>query len=326
MRRRDIFLAAMSGTLAGIGLPAAQAQGNWPDRPIRLIVPFPPAGGTDVIAREIAAKLGTAAGWNLVVDNRPGAGGNIGLDAVAKAAPDGYTIGMGQAANLAINPALYPRMPYDPLRDFALVTTVASQPNMLVVAKGAPWRTLAELVAAAKAKGGGLTAGNAGNGTVGHLAGEMFAHRVGVEFVSVPYRGAGPVLTDLLAGRVDLIFANPLAVKGALESGDLRAIAVTSATRMRTLPDVPTIAESGYEGFEAVNWTGLVAPARTPAPILARLNEEVRKALRQDEMVTRLAGEGSEPMGSTPEEFRAFLTAEHEKWGKVVRDARVQLD
>ena len=246
MRRRDMFLAAMVAALAGTGLPAAQAQGDWPNRPIRLIVPFPPAGGTDVISREIAAKLGAATGWNIVVDNRPGAGGNIGLDAVAKAAPDGYTIGMGQAANLAINPALYPRMPYDPLRDFALVTTVASQPNVLVVAKGAPWRTLAELVAAAKAKRGGLTAGNAGSGTVGHLAGEMFALRAGVEFVSVPYRGAGPVVTDLLAGRVDLFFANPLAVKGTLESGDLRAIAVTSAARMRTLPDVPTIAESGY--------------------------------------------------------------------------------
>ena len=326
MRRRDMFLAAMGTTLAGLLPNAAHAQGNWPDRPIRLIVPFPPAGGTDVISREIAARLGAMAGLNLVVDNRPGAGGNIGLDAVAKAAPDGYTIGMGQTANLAINPALYPRMPYDPLRDFALVSTVASQPNVLVVAKSAPYRTVADLVAAARAKRDGLTAGNAGNGTVGHLAGEMFARRAGVDFVSVPYRGAGPVATDLLAGRVDLFFANPLAVKGTLESGDLRAIAVTSATRMRSLPDVPTIAESGYAGFEAVNWTGLVAPARTPAPIIARLNEEVRKALRQDEVVARLAGEGSEPMGSTPEEFRAFLTAEHEKWGRVVRDARVQLD
>lgn len=325
MLRRDMFLAAMAAALAGTGPTAAHAQGDWPNRPIRLIVPFPPAGGTDVISREIAAKLG-GIGWNLVVDNRPGAGGNIGLDAVAKAAPDGYTLGMGQAANLAINPALYPRMPYDPLRDLALVTTVASQPNVLVVAKGAPWRTVAELVAAAKAKRGGLTAGNAGSGTVGHLAGEMFARRVGVEFVSVPYRGAGPAVTDLLAGRVDLFFANPLAVKGNLESGDLRAIAVTSAARMRSLPDVPTIAESGHKGFEAVNWTGLVAPARTPAPVVARLNEEVRKALRQEAVVARLADEGSEPMGSTPEEFRAFLAAEHAKWGKVVRDARVQLD
>jgi tripartite-type tricarboxylate transporter receptor subunit TctC len=321
-----MFLAALGGTLAGALPRAPYAQGTWPDRPIRLIVPFPPAGGTDVISREIAAKVGSATGWNLVVDNRPGAGGNIGLDAVAKAAPDGYTVGMGQTANLAINPALYPRMPYDPLRDFTLVSTVASQPNVLVVSKNAAYRTVAELVAVAKAKPGGLTAGNAGNGTVGHLAGEMFALRAGVELVAVPYRGAGPVLTDLLAGRVDLFFANPLAVQGALESGDLRALAVTSAARMRALPNVPTVAESGYAGFEAVNWTGLVAPARTLAPIVSRLNEEIRKVLRQDDVLARLAAEGSEPMGSTPEEFRAFLTTEHEKWGKVVRDARVQLD
>jgi tripartite-type tricarboxylate transporter receptor subunit TctC len=321
-----MLAAAMGSTLAGLLPNAARAQGNWPDRPIRLIVPFPPAGGTDVIARELASKLGIATGWNLVVDNRPGAGGNIGLDAVAKAPADGYTIGMGQAANLAINPALYPRMPFDPLRDFALVSTVASQPNVLVVAKGSPFRTIAEIVKAAKAKPGGLTVGNAGSGTVGHLAGELFALRAGIEMVAVPYRGAGPVLTDLLGGRVDLFFANPLAVRGALESGDLRAVAVTSAKRMRTLPEVPTIADAGFDGFEAINWTGLVAPAQTPAAIVTRLNEAVRKALLQEEMIARLSAEGSEPMGSTPEEFRTFLVAEHAKWGKVVRDAHVQVD
>jgi tripartite-type tricarboxylate transporter receptor subunit TctC len=321
-----MLLGAMGATLAGLMPRAPHAQGNWPDRPIRLIVPYPPAGGTDVISREIAGRLGAATGWSIVVDNRPGAGGNIGLDAVAKAAPDGYTLGMGQTSNLAINPALYPKMPYDPLRDFAFVSTVASQPAVLVVAKGAPYRTVAEVVAAAKAKRGGLTVGNAGNGTVGHLAGELLASRTGAELVAVPYKGAAPVVTDMLAGRVDLFFANPLAVQGMLESGDLRAIAVTSATRMRALPEVPTVAEAGYEGFQAVNWTGLVAPARTPAAIVARLNEEIRKSLRQDEVVARLAAEGSEPMGSTPEEFRTFLAAEHANWGKVVRDARVQLD
>ncbi|QDJ12238.1 Extra-cytoplasmic solute receptor (plasmid) [Roseomonas mucosa] len=326
MNRRTMLATALGSTLAGLLPNAVRAQGNWPDRPVRLIVPFPPAGGTDVIARELASRLGAVTGWNLVADNRPGAGGNIGLDAVAKAPADGYTIGMGQTANLAINPALYPRMPFDPLRDFALVSTVASQPNVLVVAKTSPFRTIAEIVKAAKAKPGGLTVANAGSGTVGHLAGELFALRAGIEMVAVPYRGAGPVLTDLLSGRVDLFFANPLAVRGALESGDLRAVAVTSAKRMRTLPEVPTIAEAGYEGFEAINWTGLVAPARTPAAIVARLNEAVRKALLHEEMIARLGAEGSEPMGSTPEEFRTFLTAEYAKWGKVVRDAKVQSD
>ncbi|GGJ39477.1 hypothetical protein GCM10011320_53920 [Neoroseomonas lacus] len=315
-----------AAALAAAMSHAARAQAAWPDRPIRLIVPFPPAGGTDVISREIGGRIAAATGWNIVIDNRPGAGGNIGLDAVAKAAPDGYTIGMGQAANLAINPALYPRMPFDPLTDFALISLVATQPNVLVVGRNAPYRTLAELVAAGRARPGSLTAGNAGNGTTGHLAGAMFARAAEIEVVHVPYRGAAPVLTDLLAGRVDFFFANPLAVKGMLESGDVRALAVTSATRSRTFPDVPTVAESGFPGFEAVNWTGLVAPARTPEPIIDRLSQEARKALATPETIARLAAEGSEPFGSTPARFREFLTEEHAKWGRVVREARIQLD
>ena len=322
LRRQLIATAALAAAMPR----AVRAQAAWPDRPIRLIVPFPPAGGTDVISREMAGRIAAATGWNIVIDNRPGAGGNIGLDAVAKAAPDGYTIGMGQAANLAINPALYPRMPFDPLTDFALISLVATQPNVLVVGRNAPYRTLAELVAAGRARPGSLTAGNAGNGTTGHLAGAMFARAAGIEVVHVPYRGAAPVLTDLLAGRVDFFFANPLAVKGVLESGDVRALAVTSATRSRTFPDVPTVAESGFPGFEAVNWTGLVAPARTPQPIIDRLSAETRKALAMPETIARLAAEGSEPFGSTPARFREFLAEEHAKWGRVVREARIQLD
>jgi tripartite-type tricarboxylate transporter receptor subunit TctC len=317
----------MAGAALAAAMPrATHAQTAWPDRPIRLIVPFPPAGGTDVISREIGGRIAAATGWNIVIDNRPGAGGNIGLDAVAKAAPDGTTIGMGQAANLAINPALYPRMPFDPLTDFALISLVATQPNVLVVGRNAPYRTLAELVAAGRAQPGSLTAGNAGNGTTGHLAGAMFARAAGIEIVHVPYRGAAPVLTDLLAGRVDFFFANPLAVKGVLESGDVRALAVTSATRSRTFPNVPTVAESGFPGFEAVNWTGLVAPARTPQPVIDRLSEETRKALAAPETIARLAAEGSEPFGSTPDRFRAFLAEEHAKWGRVVREAEIRLD
>lgn len=322
MLRRHLMAAAALAAAPH----AARAQAAWPDRPIRLIVPFPPAGGTDVISREVAARIGAGAGWNIVIDNRPGAGGNIGLDAVAKAAPDGYTIGMGQTSNLAINPALYPRMPFDPLADFALVSIVATQPNILVVARNSPLRSLADLVAAARARPGTTTAGNAGNGTTGHLAGALFARAAGIEVVHVPYRGAAPVVTDLLAGRVDIFFANPLAVKGVLESGDVRALAVTSPARARAFPDVPTVAESGFPGFEAMNWTGLVAPARTPEPIVARLSEETRKALAQPEAVARLATEGSEAVGSTPAQFRDFLRAEHAKWGQVVREARIQID
>lgn len=324
MRRRDMLLGAMGATLAGLMPRAPHAQGNWPDRPIRLIVPYLPAGGTDVISREIAGRLGAATGWSLVVDNRPGAGGNIGLDAVAKAAPDGYTVGMGQASNLAINPALYPKMPYDPLRDFEFVSTVASQPSVLVVAKGAPYRTVADIVAAAKAKRGGLTAVNAGNGTVGHLAGELLALRIGAELVAVPYRGAAPVVTDLLAGRVDLFFANPLAVQGTLESGDLRAIAVTSATRMRTLPNVPTVAEAGYEGFEAVNWTGLVAPARTPAPVVEYLNRALNAALAEPAVRSKLLEAGVEAKGDSPAQLGQLLTSEAEKWRAVIERAGIE--
>jgi tripartite-type tricarboxylate transporter receptor subunit TctC len=233
---------------------------------------------------------------------------------------------MGQTANLAINPALYPRMPFDPLVDFALISLVATQPNVLVVARNSPLRSLADVAAAGRARPGALTAGNAGNGTTGHLAGALFARAAGFEVTHVPYRGAAPVITDLLAGRIDIFFANPLAVKGVLESGDLRALAVTSATRSRTFPDVPTVAESGHPGFEAVNWTGLVAPARTPEPVVARLSEETRRALAAPETIARLAAEGSEAFGSTPERFRAFLAEEHAKWGRVVREARIQLE
>jgi len=322
MNRRTALLAA-----AGLAAPRlAAAQDAWPSRPVRLIVPYPPGGGTDVISREMASRVSALTGWSVVAENRPGAGGNIGIDAVAKAT-DGHTIGMGQTSNLAINPTLYgSNIPYQPLRDLALVSLVASQPNVFVVARGAPYRTLQDVVAAARARPGRLTAAHPGNGTVGHLSTEMIALAARVELTVVPYRGAAQLVTDLLAGRLDLYSANPLAVKGMLDTGELRPIAVTSAGRMRALPEVPTVAESGFPGFDAVNWTGLVAPARTPPEVLARLNDAVTRALRQEEVVARLGAEGSEPVPSTPEEFRTFLAAEIAKWGQVVRDARVQAD
>ncbi|WP_458095485.1 Bug family tripartite tricarboxylate transporter substrate binding protein [Roseomonas sp. WA12] len=322
MNRRTVLLAATGIATAG----GAAAQEPWPSRPIRLIIPYPPGGGTDVISREMAARLGALTGWTIVTENRPGAGGNIGIDLVAKAT-DGHTIGMGQTSNLAVNPTLYAaNIPYQPLRDLALVSLIASQPNVFVVARNARFRTLQDVVAAARAQPGRLTAAHPGNGTVGHLSTEMVALAARVELTIVPYRGAGQLVTDMLAGRLDLYSANPLAVKGMLDSGELRAIAVTSVQRMRALPDVPTVAEAGFPGFDAVNWTGLVAPARTPTAVVTQLNEAVGRALRQEEVVARLAGEGSEPTPSTPEQFRTFLTAEIEKWGRVVREARVQAD
>lgn len=312
--------------LAALAAPAlARAQAGYPERPIRLVVPFPPAGGTDVISREIAGRIAAQTGWNIVAENRPGAGGNIGLDVVAKATPDGYTIGMGQASNLAINPALYPTMPFNPLTDFAFISTVARQALVVVTARNAPFADMAAVRAAARARPGQITAGHTGNGTVGHLAGELFARVAGADILQVPFRGAGLVTTDLLARRVDLFFANPLAVRGLMETGELRGLAVTSATRTRAFPNVPTLAEAGFPGFDAVNWTGLVAPRGTPEAVINAWNEQTRRALQTPEMLARLAADGSEPLGSTPAEFRAHVEAEHGKWGRIVREARIEL-
>ena len=321
MKRRMILAA--TGLLAAPRL--ARAQAAWPDRPIRLIVPFPPGGGTDMVARELGTRMAAATGWTIVADNRPGAGGGIGLDALAKSPADGYTIALGQTSNLAINPALYRNLPYDPLRDFTPIGIVARQPNIIVVARASPVRSLADLIALARSRPGQLSAGHPGNGTVGHLQGEVLNRRANIDIVQVPYRGAGGVVTDLLAGRIDVFSANPLSVKGVLESGDVRAIAVTSATRAAAFPDVPTLIEQGLE-VEVVNWTGLVAPARLPAPILARFSEEMRRALSGSEIRARLAAEGSEPVASSPEEFRSFLEAEVAKWGAIVREGNIRLD
>jgi tripartite-type tricarboxylate transporter receptor subunit TctC len=291
-----------------------------------MIVPFPPGGGTDVISRQLAERIANATGWAIVIENRAGAGGNIGLESVAKAEPDGYTIGMGQAANLAINPSLYPKMPYDPMKDFALVSLVATQALVAVVSAKSPYRTLGELITAASAKPGTVTVAHTGNGTVGHLAGEVFARQAGIMVLIVPYKGAAQVVTDILGGQVDLLFGNPLAVMPLASAGLLHPIAVTSLRRLAALPEVPTVEESGYRGFEATNWSGLVAPAKTPDAVVARLNAEVTAALRRPEMVEKLAVDSSEPLPSSPQRFAEFLRAEQAKWGSLIRDAGIKLE
>jgi tripartite-type tricarboxylate transporter receptor subunit TctC len=306
-------------------IAAASAQ-TWPSKPIRVIVPFPPAGGTDVLTRQLAEKIAAATKWTLVIDNKPGAGGNIGLDALAKSAPDGYTIGMGQTANLAINPSLYAKMPYDASTDFAPVGLVSAQPMVLVVSAGSPYRSLADVVAAAKAKADGLTMASAGSGTVGHLAGELFARRAGLKFLHIPYKGASPAVTDLMGGQVDIMFANTQSVITLVASGKLRALAVSSAQRVKPLPAVPTIAESGYAGFEAVTWSGLVAPAGMPGDIIARLNAEIANALARTDFLEKLAAEGSQPLGGSPQQFADFLRAEQAKWGAAVRASGAKAD
>lgn len=318
-RRRWLMVVAF-----GVLLPLTVHAQTWPSKPIRLIVPFPPGGGTDVVSRTLGERLAPLLKTPVVIENKPGAGGNLGLDLAAKSPPDGYTIAMGQTSNLAINPTLYSSLPFNPVKDFAPVALVAAQPLVLVVAKDAPWSSLADVVAASKSKP--LTMASAGNGTVGHLAGEMFARRAGITFVHVPYKGAAPALTDLMGGQVAVFFASAGAVMGQLDGGRVRAIAVTSARRMSKLPKVPTIAESGYAGFEATDWKGLVAPAGTSASIVKDINAAVLRALATPEVTERLAAEGSDPIGGTPERFAQFILDEGAKWSEIVRQTGAKVD
>lgn len=320
-RRR--FLRAGALTLVAA---RAAAQPAWPQRPLRLIVPFPPGGGTDITSRLVAEKLGSVTGWTVVVDNRAGAAGNIGMDAVAKAAPDGYTIGMGQASNLAINPSLYAKMPYDALKDFTPIVQVAAQPVVLVVRQDSEWRTLQDLVKAAKTKPGAYGVAQAGSGTVGHLAGELLARQAGIQLLQVPYKGAGQAMTDLLGGQVPLYFGSSGSVMAQLAAGKVRALCVTSSQRLPALPSVPTVAEQGYPGFEASTWLGLVGPAGMPQEIVSRLNAEVVKQVARKDVQDKLASEGSLAVTGTPAQFAEFIRAEHAKWGALIREAQIKLE
>jgi tripartite-type tricarboxylate transporter receptor subunit TctC len=311
--------------LCGFVSTGALAQPAYPEHPIKLIVPYTPGGATDVLSRLMADRIAANnKGWTFVVDNRPGGGGNIGLDGVAKAKPDGYTIGMGQTSNLAINPALYASMPFDALKDLVPLALVAEQPLVLVVPVNSPWKTLADLVADGKKKP--LLMASAGNGTVGHLAGELFARRAGFTLTHVPYKGAGSALTDLIGGRTEFMLPTPQAALQLIKGGKLSALAVTSDKRIGVLSDVPTIDESGFKGFVAIDWKALVAPAGTPPAVVARLRTEVDKALKQKETIDRLTSEGSTAMSSPPEQIAAFLKAEHARWGSIVREANVKPD
>ncbi|MFJ1301050.1 Bug family tripartite tricarboxylate transporter substrate binding protein [Pseudomonadota bacterium AL_CKDN230030165-1A_HGKHYDSX7] len=327
-RRVSTLARRLLACVALGGLLASPVQAAWPERPINLIVPMPPGGGTDTISRLLAERVGAGgAGWSMVVQNKPGATGNIGMEFVARSAPDGYTVGMGQAANLAINPAIYPRMPFDPTRDFTLIGLVAAQPVVLVVRADSPYRNLKDLLDDARKRGPGeLKLASAGNGTIGHMAGMMLARRAEVEFLHVPYKGAGPAVTDLVGGQTDLYFITPQTAFALFKAEKLRALAVTSASRLDALPDVPTVAESGFAGFEASAWTGLVGPAGMPASAVSAINAQLQTALAQPEMKRRLADEGSQPLGGTPQAFRSYLESETVKWGEVVKAAGIRLD
>ena len=313
--------------LAAILPLMAQAQAsNWPDKPIRFIVPYTPGGGTDAVTRHIAERITQDTKWTFLVDNKPGGGGNIGIDIVAKSKPDGYTIGMGQTANLAINPVALPKMPFDVSKDLVAVALVAAVPTVLVVRADSNWNSLADMVKAAQARPGQITQALAGTGTVGHLAGEMLARKANFKVLNVPYKGAAPAITDLLGGQTDYMFATPQAVLGMLAGGKLRALAVTSAQRIAVLPNVPTVAEQGYKGFEAVDWKLIVAPAGTPADIVKRLNAATAKALTQPALLAKLAEEGSNAMSGSPQEVANYLKSEQAEWGAVIREAGIKFE
>ena len=304
----------------------AAAQQPYPNKPIRLIVPFPPGGGPDILARVIATKLQTTNGWTVVVENRPGAGGNIGVDIVAKSAPDGYNVVIGQTSNLAVNPTLYPKLPYNPLTDLAPVTTVATAPLVLVVAANSPFKTLQEIVAAGKAKPGSISYGSPGNGTVAHLSAEVLQRTAGIKLQHIPYKGASQALTDLIGGQIDLYMSSIPTALGQIKTGKLRPIAVTSSKRVSDLPSVSTVSEAGYKGFEAVTWFGLLVPVGTPAPIIQKLNAATNVALKSADVREKIAAEGAEVMGGTPEAFASLIKDEIARWAPIVKESGAKID
>lgn len=315
--------ALLLGTAALCAAAAVQAQA-WPSKPIHLVVPFAPGGTSDILGRAIAQKLQDAWGQAVVIDNVPGAGGSLGADRVAKAAPDGYTLLMAHIGNLAVAPAIYPKLPYDPVKSFAPVAWVASVPNVLVVHPSVPAKNLQELVALAKSKPGQLNYGTGGNGSAAHLATEYLKLRSKTFMVHVPYRGTAPAVTDLLSGQLQLMFTGAPVLLPFIKSGQLRALAVSSSKRLEQLPEVPTVGESGYPGFEADQWYGVVAPAGTPHGVVLKLNAQINQALSSAELRTRLQSEGAMAMPTTPEAFGQLIVREIARWKPVVQAGNIR--
>jgi tripartite-type tricarboxylate transporter receptor subunit TctC len=313
-------------TLLAAVSASTHAQSSYPAKAIRFVVPFPAGGPLDIVARAIGQELNRSWGQPVVIDNRPGAGGNIGADYVAKAAPDGYTLLMGAVSTHAINVTLYSKLPYDPIKDFAPITLVTSVPNVLVVHPSVPAKTVRELIAVAKARPGQLNFASGSTGSAGHLAGELFKTMAGVDMVHIPYKGAGPAVVDLLAGHVSLMFDNLASGLPNIKASRVRAIAVTTLRRSPFLPDLPTISESGLPGFDIGTWFGVFAPGGTPRDIVGKLNTEIVRILNTPSMKERLANLGAEPMGNKSEEFAAFIKSEIPKYAKVIKASGAKAD
>jgi tripartite-type tricarboxylate transporter receptor subunit TctC len=328
MLRRDLCRAglALPALLAAHRAGAQALPGGWPARPIRLIVPYAPGGGTDVLARAVADKAAQRLGATIVVDNRPGGAGNLATAMAAEAAPDGYTLLVGNIGPIAVNPSLFRNLRPDPAQALTAVTLLAAAPMLILVNPGLPATDLAALIALAKARPGTLNYGSAGNGSANHLAGAYFALKAGIDIQHVPYRGAGPALNDLVAGTLQMMPATLPSSIGMVKDGLVRALAVTTAARVPSLPDVPTVAEAGVPDYEMSAWYGIMAPAGTPRPIVDRLQQEIAAAIHMPEVRARIEAEGAEPSGNTPEQFRDFAAAERRKWAEVVRDAHITVD
>ena len=323
MKSSFVTSALVLAAVAPCGAAAADA---YPSRPIRMLVAFAPGGGTDIIGRIVAQGIGAALKQQVVVENRPGAGGNIGTELAARAAPDGYTLITSGTGAHAINPSLYARIPYDAIKDFTPVSLVASTPYLMVVHPSVPAKTVREFIALAKAKPGSINMASSGNGGMPHLAGELFQLMAEVRLTHVPYKGTGAVFPDLIGGHVQVLFGDIVATSPHVKSGKLRALGITSPERSPNLPEIPTIAESGVPGYDAVGWFGVFAPAGTPSDIVARLNEAIREHVQKPEVKARLSSLGADVVASTPEAFAAKQRADLERWAKVIKAANVKVE
>jgi tripartite-type tricarboxylate transporter receptor subunit TctC len=320
---KNLHLVAAALFLCAAGLAGAQ---SYPTKSIRIIVPFPPGGGNDTVARAIAEQVSPALGQSIVVDNRPGAGGVIGANEAARSAPDGYTLFLGGVGSHAVNPNLHSKLPYDAVKDFAPITLVASAPSVLVVHPAVPARNIAEFTAYVRANPGKLNYASNGNGSSSHMATVLYEVNAGVKMTHVPYKGLGPALTDLMGARIDLMFNSIVAILPHIQNGKLRALAVTSSKRSPLLPEVPTIAESGWPEYEAGSWYGILAPAGTPPAIVERLHVEIVKSLKTAEVQKRLAGEGAEIIGSTPAQFAAHIKGELSRMRAAVKASGIHVE
>jgi len=319
-------ISAVLAALVAVPLAEASFAQVYPSKPIRLIVPFAAGGGNDNVARLVGKRLADSLGQPVLVDNRPGAGGVVGAELAAKAAPDGYTLFLGGVGSHAINPNLHDKLPYDPIRDFAPVALLAQAPLILVVHPSVPARDISEFIAYARANPGRLNFASNGNGSSSQLAAVMFDSMAGVDMVHVPYKGLSPALSDLLSGQVQVMFSSVVAILPHIKAGKLRALAVTGARRLASMPELPTIAESGLAGYEASSWYGILAPAGTPRDIVTKLNTELGRALEQPEVKNSLLAEGAEPIGGTPERFAAHIRSDKERLGALIRDAKIRLE